>query len=107
MRATSVEVSAELTTACAPARVVRISPALAAPTSHYRFATRKPSRAEAARELLDRALKAFFEVSRAEPVRPGDPDYVVVRARRREPVDPLPIRQIEARLVRLKKARAA
>ena len=72
----------------------------------YRFATRKPSRAEAARELLDRALKAFFEVSRAEPVRPGDPDYAVVRARRREPVDPLPIRQIEARLVRLKKARA-
>ncbi len=72
----------------------------------YRFATRKPSRAEAARELLDRALKSFFEVSRAEPVRPGDPDHALVRARRREPTEPLPIREIEARLARLKKTRA-
>ena len=72
----------------------------------YRFAARKPSRAEAARELLDRALKAYFEVSRAEPIRPGDADYALVRARRRQPVDPLPIREIEVRLARLKKARA-
>jgi hypothetical protein len=72
----------------------------------YRFATRKPSRAEAARELLDQALKAFFEVSPAEQVRPGDPDYALVRARRRQPIDAFPIREIEARLARLKKARA-
>ena len=72
----------------------------------YRFATRKPSRAEAARELLDRALKTFFEASRAEPVRPGDPDYRLTRARRKEPAEPLPIREIEARLARLKKAKA-
>ena len=72
----------------------------------YRFSTRKPSRAEAARELLDRALRAFFEVPRAEQVRPGDPDYVLVRARRRQPVDAFPIREIEARLARLKRARA-
>ncbi|MBI4608923.1 MAG: hypothetical protein HY726_07945 [Candidatus Rokubacteria bacterium] len=72
----------------------------------YRFATRKPSRAEAARELLDRALKSFFEASRAEPVRPGDPDYRLVRSRQREPLEPLPIREIEARLARLKRAKA-
>lgn len=72
----------------------------------YRFATRKPSRAEAARELLDRALKTFFEASRPEPVRPGDPDYRLVRARRRQPSEPLPIREIEARLARLKRAKA-
>lgn len=72
----------------------------------YRFATRKASRAEAARELLDRALKTFFEVSRAELVRPGDPDYALMRARRRQPAEPFPIREIEARLARLKRARA-
>ncbi|MBI4590705.1 MAG: hypothetical protein HY725_17915 [Candidatus Rokubacteria bacterium] len=72
----------------------------------YRFATRKPSRAEAARELLDRALKAFFDISQPEPVRPGDPDYALVRARRRQPTEPFPIREIEARLARLKKAQA-
>jgi hypothetical protein len=72
----------------------------------YRFATRKPSRAEAARELLDRALKTFFEVSGAEPVRSGDPDYRLVRSRRREPIEAFPIREIEARLARLKRTRA-
>ena len=72
----------------------------------YRFATRRPSRAEAARELLDRALKAFFEASRVEPVRPGDPDYALVRSCRRQPAEALPIWEIEARLARLKRARA-
>ena len=72
----------------------------------YRFTTRKPSRAEAARELLDRALKTFFEASRAEPVRPGDADYRLVRARRRQPTEAFPIREIEARLARLKRAKA-
>lgn len=72
----------------------------------YRFATRKPSRAQAARELLDRALKAFFEVSGIEPVRPGDPDYALIRARRRQPAEAFPVREIEARLARLKRARA-
>lgn len=72
----------------------------------YRFATRKPSRAEAARELLDSALKAFFQVSRPEPVRRGDPDYALIRARRRQPAEAFPLREIEARLARLKKARA-
>ncbi len=72
----------------------------------YRFATRKPSRAEAARELLDQALRAFFKASRTEPIRPGDPDYALVRARRRQPTEALPIRQIQARLARLKGTRA-
>jgi hypothetical protein len=71
----------------------------------YRFATRKPSRAAAARELLDRALRTFFEVSRVERVRSGDPDHTVVRRRRREPTEPLPLRGIGARLARLKKTR--
>jgi hypothetical protein len=72
----------------------------------YRFAHRKPSRAEAARELLDRALKAFFEVSPPERVREGDPDYTLVRGRRRQPTQAFPVREIEARLARLKKAKA-
>ncbi len=72
----------------------------------YRFAHRKPSRAEAARELLDRALKAFFEVSPPERVREGDPDYALVRSRRRQPTQAFPVREIETRLARLKKAKA-
>lgn len=72
----------------------------------YRFATRKPSRAKAARDLLERALEAFFEASRIEPVRPGDPDYPLIRARRRQPAEALPIREIEARLARIKRTRA-
>ncbi len=72
----------------------------------YRFAHRKPSRAEAARDLLDRALKAFFEVSVPERVREGDPDYTLVRGRRRQPAQAFPVREIEARLARLKKAKA-
>jgi len=71
----------------------------------YRFAMRKPSRAEAARELLDRALMTFFEASHVEPVLPGEPDYGLVRGRRRDPVEALPIREIEFRLARLKKVR--
>lgn len=71
----------------------------------YRFATRKPSRAEAARELLDRALKTFFEASRAEPGRPGGRDYRLVRARHRHPTEAFPIRPIEARRARLKRVK--
>ncbi|MDQ5873722.1 MAG: hypothetical protein M3547_16115 [Acidobacteriota bacterium] len=71
----------------------------------YRFATRKPSRAVAARELLDRALDMFFDTTDPEPVRPGDPDYRLVRSRRGQPAEPFPIREIEKRLARLKKAR--
>jgi len=71
----------------------------------YRFATHKPSRAEAARELLDRALTVFFEASGAEAVRAGDPDYALVRARHHQPADAFPIREIEARLARFKRAR--
>jgi hypothetical protein len=69
----------------------------------YRYATRKRSRADAARELLNRALEAVFEAPRAGPVRRGDPDYVLVRARRRQSAETLPIREIEARLARLKR----
>lgn len=71
----------------------------------YRFAMRKASRAAAARELLDRALKAFFDASAAESVPPGDPDYALVQARQREAAEAFPIREIEARLARLKRAR--
>jgi hypothetical protein len=73
----------------------------------YRFATRKPSRAEAARELVDRALRTFFEASGPEPVRPGDPDYALARSRRRDRAESMPIREIEARLARLKRVQAA
>ena len=69
----------------------------------YRVVTHKSSRAEAARELLEQALSAFFRVSVAELVRPGDPDYALVRARQRQPVEAIPIREIEARLARLRK----
>jgi len=72
----------------------------------YRFAHRKRSRSEAALELLDRALKAFFEVPAPETVRPGDPDYVLARGRRRQPAQAFPVREIEARLARLKNAEA-
>lgn len=60
---------------------------------------------KAPKELLDRALKAFFEVSAPERVREGDPDYTLVRGRRRQPARAFPVREIEARLARLKKAR--
>lgn len=43
-----------------------------------------------------------LRVSAPEPVRPGDPDYALVRARRREPAEALPVREIEARLTRLR-----
>ena len=77
---------------------IKISKDLLARLDDYRFATRKPSRAEAARELVDRALKTFFEASGPEPVRRGDPDYPLVRSRRRDPIEALPIREIETRL---------
>jgi hypothetical protein len=85
---------------------IKVPKALMERLDDYRFATRKPSRAAAARELVDRALKTFFEASGPEPVRPGDPDYALVRSRRRDAIGALPIREIEARLVRLKRARA-
>ena len=85
---------------------VKIPKDLPARLDDYRFATRKPSRAGAARELVDRALKTFFEASGPEPVRPGDPDHALARSRRRDPTEALPIREIEARLTRLKKDRA-
>ena len=49
-------------------------------------------------------MKPFFEVSRPKPVRPGDPDYALVRGRRRQPAEALPFRAIKARLARTKKA---
>lgn len=49
-----------------------------------------------------RALKASFAVSRPETVRPGDPDYELVRRRRRQPTHAVPVREIKARLARLK-----
>jgi hypothetical protein len=51
-------------------------------------------------------MKPFFEVSRPESVRPGDPDYALVRGRRRQPAEAFPFRAIKARLARLKKAKA-
>ena len=85
---------------------IKVPRALLDRLDDYRYATRKPSRAEAARGLLDRALETFFEASSAEPIRRGDPDYALVRARRRQSAEALPIREIEARLARLKRLRA-
>lgn len=85
---------------------IKIAKDLLARLDDYRFATRKPSRAEAARELVDRALKTFFDASGPEPVHRGDPDYTLVPSRRRDPIEALPIREIETRLARLKRARA-
>jgi hypothetical protein len=48
----------------------------------------------------------FFETSDPQPVRPGDPDHRLVRSRRRQPTESFPIREVEKRLARLKKARA-
>lgn len=62
--------------------------------------------AKAPKNRLGRTLKILFEASCAEPVRPGDPDYRLVRARRKLPAEPLPIREIEARLARLKRVTA-
>ncbi len=49
-----------------------------------------------------RALKASVAVSGPEPVRPGDPDYELVRRRRRQPTHAIPAREIKARLARHK-----
>jgi len=49
-----------------------------------------------------RALKASIAISRPESVRPGDPDYDLVRRRRRQPTHAVPVREIKARLARLK-----
>jgi hypothetical protein len=51
-------------------------------------------------------MRAFFDASRPEPVRPGDPDYALVRGRRRQPAEAFPFRAIKARLARTKKAKA-
>lgn len=51
-------------------------------------------------------MKLFFKVSRPETVRRGDPDYALTRGRRRQPAEALPFRAIEARLIRIKKAKA-
>ena len=48
---------------------IKVPRALLDRLDDYRYATRKPSRAEAARGLLDRALETFFEASSAEPIR--------------------------------------
>jgi len=53
-----------------------------------------------------RTLKTLFEASCAEPVRPGDSDYRLARARRKQPAEPLPAQEIEARLARLKRVTA-
>ena len=47
-----------------------------------------------------------LRVSAPEPIRPGDPDYALVRARRRQPADAFLIREIKTSRARLKKARA-
>jgi len=52
--------------------------------------------------LRSRKIRAL-RVSAPEPVRPGDPDYALVRARRRDPAETLPIREIDARLTRLQR----
>jgi hypothetical protein len=49
-----------------------------------------------------RALKTSLAISRPEAVRPGDPDYQLVRRRRRQPTHAVPVREIRARLARLK-----
>ena len=49
-----------------------------------------------------RRLKASFAISPPEAVRPGDPDYDLVRRRRRQPAHGVPVREIKARLARLK-----
>ena len=49
---------------------------------------------------------AALRVSAPERVRPGDPDYVLIRARRRQPADAFLIREIKTSRARLKKTRA-
>ena len=52
---------------------IKIPKELLARLDDYRFATRKPSRAEAARELVDRAIDHVLRGIRARAGSPGGP----------------------------------
>ena len=86
------------------ARVFRLSP-----VTQRRISREVDEFLEKHKELLAtangrraRSLKASIAVSRPEPVRPGDPDYELVHRRRRQPTHAVPVREIKARLARLK-----
>ena len=71
--------------------------------SDSRLTRRTPFQAAGARQMADQTCPPSLEGSNPEPVRRGDPDHALVRSRRRDPVATLPLREIGARLARLRK----
>jgi hypothetical protein len=96
--------SSKWPTFAATARVFKLSAATRRRISREveEFLEKHKDALAAANGRRARALKASIAVSRPEPVRPGDPDYELVRRRRRQPTHVVPIREIKARLARLK-----
>jgi hypothetical protein len=99
-----IRLSKKWPTLAETARVFRISA-----TTQRRLSRQVDEFLEKHRELLGaangrraRALKASLAISRPEAVRSGDPDYQLVRRRRRQPTHAVPVREIKARLARLK-----
>ena len=99
-----VRLSSKWPTFAETARVFKLSPA-----TQRRISRQVDEILEKHKELLaatngrrTRALKASFAISRPEAVRPGDPDYDLVRRRRRQPTHAVPVREIKARLARRK-----
>ena len=99
-----VRLSSKWPTFAETARVFKLSPA-----TQRRISRQVDEFLEKHKELLAatngrraRALKASIAISRPEAVRPGDPDYELVRRRRRQPAHAVPVREIKARLARLK-----
>ena len=99
-----IRLSKKWPTLAETARVFKISA-----STQRRLSRRVDEFLEKHRELLGaangrraRALKASLAASRPEAVRPGDPDYQLVRRRRRQPTHAVPVREIKARLARLK-----
>ena len=86
------------------ARVFKLSPAAQRRNSRQvdAFLDKHKELLAATNGRRARALKASIAISRPEAVRPGDPDYELVRRRRRQPTHAVPAREIKARLARLK-----
>jgi len=99
-----VRLSSKWPTFAETARVFKLSAATQRRISRQvdEFLEKRKDVLAAANGRRVRALKASFAVSRPETVRPSDPDYELVRRRRRQSTHAVPIREIEARLARLK-----
>jgi hypothetical protein len=99
-----VRLSSKWPTFAETARVFKLSAATQRRISRQvdEFLEKRKDLLAAANGRRARALRAYFAVSRPETVRPGDPDYELVRRRRRQPTHAVPVREVKARLARLK-----